>query len=182
MQYYHPDPLAEAWRWQICDGEVLQCEARFRAKRRHMSSPLLVEIITNLPLDLEIDEVVRLGDLLEEANPLALMITRKAVFEDWSGIGRACADFFRDGVDTTNSAKKWFQRHPEQEAARQAFLRKPEGYDRYRYRPTDRRNAGYVWVPASIANPCAVVEKCVGDCASFEPASMGSAEDAESLI
>jgi hypothetical protein len=176
LQYYHPDPVAEAWRWQMCEGEVLQGEARGRAKRRNPDAPLLVEIIGNTPLPLEIDEVVTAESILEAGHPLAMMIARDAVFEDMDGIGRACADLFRDGVDIKNAAKEWYRRNPERDAERKAFVTSANGYDRYRYRPLGRRKAGHVLVHVTVADPLAHVQALVGPCDVWAPAPITAAE------
>lgn len=182
LQRFHPNPLAEAWRWQLCEGEVLQGEARGRAKRRTAESPLLVEIITNVPLPLEIDEVVTAESLLEAAHPLAMMQARGAVFEDFAGIGAACGDMFRDGADATNAAKQWFKNHPEREAERQAFLASQTGYQRYRYRPAGRRKSGHVLVSADAADPRTVVEKLAGDLDVWVPACAGSSVEEAATV
>jgi hypothetical protein len=184
LQRYHPDPMAEAWRWQLCEGELLQGEARGRAKRRDDDSPLLVEIITNVPLPLEIDEVVTAESLLEEANPVAMMITRGAVFEDWVGIGQACADMFPGANDKGAAAKQWFYRRRDlRDQLRDITTRgsvtnaiieniyiasvtdsakAPIPFQRYRYRRIGDGKSAHVHVRADVANPLELVESIVG--------------------
>jgi hypothetical protein len=53
---YHPDPLAEAVRWEMMEGELLQAIGRGRATRRGPENPLQIDILTNIPLPIETDE------------------------------------------------------------------------------------------------------------------------------
>lgn len=65
----HPDPDVERVRAAICDDELIQAEGRARAVRRTPDKPLSVEILTSVPLPLEIDAVVPSEDILADAHP-----------------------------------------------------------------------------------------------------------------
>jgi hypothetical protein len=183
--------LAEAWRYQICEGEVIQVEARFRAKRRNDNSPLLVEIVTNVVLPVEIDEIVNADDLFNEANPLTLMVARGAVFQDADAIGQACCDVFQHAGDKGAAVKSWFQRNPTVRTAlrgwRESVTHTPEqvtnslqgislqgvrnlfavprnGFAGYRYRRVGDRNTAVVHVRTDIPNPLTHVEALIGPC------------------
>jgi putative DNA primase/helicase len=41
----HPDPVAEAIRWQICEGELLQAIGRGRGVNRTAATPLVIDIL-----------------------------------------------------------------------------------------------------------------------------------------
>lgn len=53
---HHPDPTAEAIRWQICEGELIQIIGRGRGVARTSADPLEVQIWTDRPLPLEVAE------------------------------------------------------------------------------------------------------------------------------
>jgi hypothetical protein len=44
--------------------------------------------------------------------PLSLMAAQGIVFHDWTGIGQACAEMFRNAKDKAGAAKQWFYRNP----------------------------------------------------------------------
>ena len=54
----HPDPVAEAIRWQICEGELVQVVGRGRGVNRGADNPLDVLVLTNRPLPLLVEAVV----------------------------------------------------------------------------------------------------------------------------
>jgi hypothetical protein len=54
----HPDPLAEAMRWQVTEAGVIQGIGRGRGIHRTAANPLRVTILGNLCLPIAVDEVV----------------------------------------------------------------------------------------------------------------------------
>lgn len=54
----HPDPVAEAVRWQIAEGGVLQAIGRARAVNRTTENPVAIEIWNDLVLPHTVEEVV----------------------------------------------------------------------------------------------------------------------------
>ncbi|MFT8246591.1 toprim domain-containing protein [Roseomonas sp. BN140053] len=68
----HPDPTAEAIRWQICEGELIQIIGRGRGVNRTAANPLEVLILTDRPLPLPVDEAVTWEDLAPAAADLML--------------------------------------------------------------------------------------------------------------
>ena len=54
----HPDPLCEAIRWQICEGELLQIIGRGRGVNRTAPNPLEVLVMTDVPLALPVAATV----------------------------------------------------------------------------------------------------------------------------
>lgn len=53
----HPDPVAEACRWQICEGELLQAIGRARGVNRTAGAPLAIDVLANVCLPLTVNEV-----------------------------------------------------------------------------------------------------------------------------
>jgi hypothetical protein len=52
----HPDPTAEALRWQACEAQLVQAVGRLRALRR--DEPFFLDIVSDVPLPIVVDEAV----------------------------------------------------------------------------------------------------------------------------
>jgi putative DNA primase/helicase len=109
VQIYHPDPQAEAVRWLQTEGELMQDIARARHVWRDETRPLRIDIATNVPLPLPVNELITWETLMDEANPVALMAARGIVPADWKGRALVLADLFK----TAKAVKMWFQRNPD---------------------------------------------------------------------
>ena len=59
----HPDPIAEAFRWQICEGELLQIIGRARGIRRNSAASVDIWMLTDVVLPLPIEEALAMNDL-----------------------------------------------------------------------------------------------------------------------
>jgi putative DNA primase/helicase len=68
----HSDPLAEAVRWQICEGELIQIIGRPRGVNRTSANPTEILVLTDRPLPLTIDEAVTWDELAPSAGDLML--------------------------------------------------------------------------------------------------------------
>lgn len=55
---HHPDPLCEAVRWSICEGELVQTIGRGRGVNRTVETPLQVDILSDVCLPVVVDEVM----------------------------------------------------------------------------------------------------------------------------
>ena len=60
---FHNDPVAEAVRWQLTEGHMIQALGRGREVRRTAENPLQVDVIANVPLPFEVDEFVKWTDI-----------------------------------------------------------------------------------------------------------------------
>ncbi|WP_342111624.1 hypothetical protein [Methylobacterium sp. SI9] len=67
----HPDTVAEACRWQICEGELLQAVGRARGVNRTAETPLAIDVLANVCLPLTVDEVTNWSPPGEEFEMLA---------------------------------------------------------------------------------------------------------------
>lgn len=54
---HHPDALAEAVRWTICVGELIQAIGRGRGVHRKAANPLQVDVLTNQDVGMVLDEI-----------------------------------------------------------------------------------------------------------------------------
>jgi len=59
----HPDPVAEAIRWQICEGELLQIIGRARGVNRTQADQVDVLVLTDVPLPLPLHGTFRAAGL-----------------------------------------------------------------------------------------------------------------------
>lgn len=102
---YHPDPLAEALRWQICEGQLIQSIGRPRAVNRTADNPVHIDIVTNIPLPIEVDETVTWKEM--QPHPLEVLAARGFVIEEGRdqaafAVG-VCPDIWKDA----QSFKDW---------------------------------------------------------------------------
>ena len=111
----HPDPLAEAIRWQICEGELIQIIGRPRGVMRTSANPTEVLLLTDRPLPIPIDEVVGWDALAP--TPVDLMMGQGGVaFDDAADASRAYPNLWPDRRDpegkrgSPEASKKAFQR------------------------------------------------------------------------
>jgi putative DNA primase/helicase len=54
----HTDPIAEAIRWSICEGELIQAIGRGRGVNRTAETPLDIDLLTDAVLPLTVHEVI----------------------------------------------------------------------------------------------------------------------------
>jgi putative DNA primase/helicase len=54
----HADPIAEAIRWSICEGELIQAIGRGRGVNRTAETPLEIDLLTDAVLPLTVHELV----------------------------------------------------------------------------------------------------------------------------
>jgi hypothetical protein len=101
----HPDPLAEAIRWTICEGELLQIIGRGRGVNRTAADPVDVLALCDVPLPLPVAETMPAA-ALNPTLPDRMLAEGGVVFEN---SGHALQAY--PGM--------W----PSKDAARQAFLR-----------------------------------------------------------
>ncbi len=102
---HHPDPIAEAVRWSICEGELMQIIGRGRGVNRNEENPLDVFIMTDVPLPLPLGKTIHADDL--RATCEALMLAEGGIaFES----ATAAAMAFPDLWPTAEAAKKAMQR------------------------------------------------------------------------
>ncbi len=59
----HADPTAEAIRWSICEGELIQAMGRGRGVNRTAETPLAIDILTDVVLPVTVSELIAWGEL-----------------------------------------------------------------------------------------------------------------------
>jgi putative DNA primase/helicase len=150
----HPDPLAEAVRWQICEAELIQAIGRGRGVNRTKATPLDAEILADVVLPIEVDQV-----------------------EEWRLPGRE-VEMAAEGIwleSPTDMATSW----PEVWATAKAAERSPESLNRESYKGKwgsvryQRSGPNQNWKeafydPDVIPDPRGWLEDRVGPLAGFE--------------
>jgi putative DNA primase/helicase len=102
----HPNSIVEALRWQVCEGQLLQTEGRGRAVNRGSENPLGVDLYTNVPLPLLVDESTTWDGI--QPSPIDLMAARGIVGLDWPTVAAVLPDWFNN----SKAAEDWFRHHP----------------------------------------------------------------------
>jgi putative DNA primase/helicase len=101
----HPDPIAEAVRWRICEGELVQIIGRARGVNRTEADPVDILVLTDVPLPLPVDATLYAADLAP--TPADLMLGAGGIeFENAADAAAAYPDLWANAA-----------------AARQAFHR-----------------------------------------------------------
>jgi putative DNA primase/helicase len=59
----HADAIAEAVRWSICEGELIQAMGRGRGVNRTAATPLEIDLLTDVVLPVSVDALVPWSDL-----------------------------------------------------------------------------------------------------------------------
>lgn len=100
----HTDPIAEAVRWSICEGELIQAIGRGRGINRTAATPLEIDLLTDVVLPVTVDVLVPWSDL--RPNRCDLMALSGIVLDNAADMA-AC---FPDLWPTREAAKKDGQR------------------------------------------------------------------------
>jgi len=101
----HPDPLAEAIRWTICEGELVQIIGRGRGVNRTAANPLDVLVLCDVPLPLPVAETVTSASL--DPTPRERMLAEGgAVLHDAAHAARTYPALW----PSPDAARKAFQR------------------------------------------------------------------------
>lgn len=101
----HPDPLAEAIRWQIAEGELLQIVGRGRGVNRTAADPLDVLVMCDVPLPLPVAETMPAA-ALDPTLPARMLAEGGVVFDTAAHAARAYPGL----LGNAEAARKRFQR------------------------------------------------------------------------
>lgn len=172
----HPDQVAEACRWQICEGELMQAIGRARGVNRTPDTPLAIDVLANVCLPLTVSEVVNWSPPGEEFEMLAEGI----VLESAADMSTAWPDVW----PTDGAARVWLHRHTRGAGntvtdpyKNYLYIGLGNGVRRFRYQRAGRNQkwrAG-AFDPATLADPRAWLESRLGPIAGF---SLETAEQA----
>jgi putative DNA primase/helicase len=96
----HPDAMAEAVRWQICEAEIMQAIGRLRGVNRTQDNPAEIVLIgCPVPEEIELDAI----EAWEAPTPIETMLAIAGIALN---SGAAAAKAFPDLWDNAEAAKK----------------------------------------------------------------------------
>jgi putative DNA primase/helicase len=100
----HPDATAEAGRWAICEGELVQAIGRGRGVNRSVETPLEIDLLTDVVLPIEVHEVLTWDQVRPTDHDI--MASSGVVLENAADMAKAFPDLW----PTRDAAKKQNQR------------------------------------------------------------------------
>jgi putative DNA primase/helicase len=169
----HPDPVAEAVRWNITEAGLIQAIGRGRGVNRTAEDPLQVDIISTIPLPWAVDEVLAKNAI--EPDPIAVMAARgllvdeKATKGKWSVIQKVLADLYPSEQAARHALKR--------SNANNIYLLANERLSTFipaTVKLTGARYSVPVHIDASLGDPRETVEKLLRPLAAFEALSVGT--------
>lgn len=106
----HPDRLAEAIRWGICEGELMQAIGRGRGVNRTGDTLLAVDILTAIPLPIAVDE----AGPFEAFEPTAMdlmaargvMVSNRQAKGAWHVVAAVLPDLYRTAEAARDAGKE----------------------------------------------------------------------------
>ena len=187
----HPDPLVEAVRFVVCEGELLQAVGRGRGVQRTVETSLEVWLLTDVPIPTPVNHLID-SRTMGDAGPLDLLAAKGVVPLDYAGIAAALPDWFEGPAEIKN----WLEHRPEirsklkrlRQSARdvgvfdlcelcgishkESNMGESAKLAAYSYRRAGRRQSNVVLVNTTAhAEPRAAVETVLGPLAAFQPMS-----------
>lgn len=88
----HDDPIAEAIRWSICEGELIQAIGRGRGVNRSAGDPLQIDLLTDVVLPVTVDELIDWQDLVPARRDI--MASRGVVLDNAADMARCFPDLW----------------------------------------------------------------------------------------
>ena len=100
----HADPTAEAIRWSICEGELIQAIGRGRGVNRTAAAPLEIDLLTDVVLPIAVHAVLPWEDICPSDHDV--MAARGVILENAADMAKAFPDLW----PSREAAKKQNQR------------------------------------------------------------------------
>lgn len=166
----HPDPIAEAVRWQACEAEILQAVGRLRAVNRDAGEVVEVAFIgCPVPEGLE----VHAAEPWQAPGPVETMLALGGVAPLSAPAAARC---FRDLWPNPRAAEKALERHLGGGASRHSLMRHSDkglsgtSLVRFLVAGPGRRPALALVDPAACPDPAAWLEARLGRLVYCDPA------------
>ena len=162
----HPDPIAEAIRWQAAEAEVMQAIGRARGVNRTAENPVEIVVLNDLCLPLTVNEVVKWDDV--PAGREADMVVDGIALESPSDMAEA----WPGAWENAEAARQWRIRSTSVQSPIEKVLYRrlnacgsaaprPAPF-RYQH-PGPRQKWRLGWyLPDVVADPCAWLEARLG--------------------
>ena len=88
----HDDPIAEAIRWSICEGQLIQAIGRGRGVNRSVTDPLQIDLLTDVVLPVTVDELLDWQDLVPARRDI--MASRGVLLDNAADMARCFPDLW----------------------------------------------------------------------------------------
>lgn len=132
MGEHHPDPIAEAIRWNICEGELIQAMGRGRGVNRTADNPLQIDLLTDIVLPITADEVIDWPNLVPSRTDM--MASRGVVLDNAADRAKCFPDLWsnyeaarKDGQRTGTKCYYRIFYNSEMSRSSAAVTYRPEG-------------------------------------------------------
>jgi putative DNA primase/helicase len=155
----HPDPRAEAVRWQICEAGLIQSIGRGRAVNRSAANPLQIDILTKVVLPIEVDEVTTWDEI--QPSLAQVMKARGAVPVNYRDMATAYKDLFRSGPAAQMAL---LRENPQQTPIERYLISVCGGFLSLRYRRSGSRGPASILLydPELVCDPVVWLSERVG--------------------
>ena len=156
----HPDWRAEAVRWAICEGGLMQAIGRGRAVNRTAKNPLQIDILTHVPVPLVTDELITWE--LTQPTLAETMHARGAVPLTYGDMAKAYPDLFDAGGEAARKALG--RENPGQTPIEKYLIGVCPGFLAIEYRRKGSRGPAskLLYDPARVPDPFAWLTEHVG--------------------
>ncbi len=104
MGEHHPDPIAEAIRWNICEGELIQAMGRGRGVNRTAESPLQIDLLTDIVLPITADKLIDWAALVPSR--IDMMASRGVVLDNAADRAKCFPDLWPTREIAKKDAKR----------------------------------------------------------------------------
>ena len=168
----HPDPTAEAVRWQVCEGELMQALGRARAVNRTAESPVAIDILSDVVLPVTVDAVVQWEEL--PSGPEAEMLASGIVLSSPADM----AAIWPKAWPSAKAAERWREKLTSPPAPIETLLYRRWGACGFRYRHRGTRQKWRTGTADAgvIADQRGWREARLGQLAAFENVSAAVAD------
>ena len=160
----HPDPVAEAFRWRACEGELVQIIERARGVNRQSDAERVdVMVLTDVPLPMPVEAMVGAADVDPRAED-RMLVAGGVVVSDSEDAARVYPTIWRSG----NALR--VARHRERERYERDW-QPPPGLMRARYRraANGTHHGTAVFDPEEVPDIAAWLRSALGDVAEVTP-------------
>ena len=155
--------MAEAIRWQICEGELVQAIGRARGVNRTAATPLAIDIIADVVLPLTVDEVVQWEKV--PAGAEVEMLAAGIWLDSPSDMARCWPKVWQ----TEEAAHGWRKRFTGgQTPIKNTLYRDLTACGRYQLPGPRQKWRTFRYAPGVIPDPRAWLESRLGPLAGFE--------------
>jgi putative DNA primase/helicase len=160
----HPDPVAEAFRWRACEGELVQIVERARGVNRQSDAERVdVLVLTDMPLPMPVETVIGADDIAPRAED-RMLVDGGVVLSDSEDGARAYPKLWRSG----NALR--VARHRERERHERDW-QPPPGliWVSYRRAANGTHHCTAVFDPGMVPDVTAWLRSALGDRAEVTP-------------